>query len=598
MNIPPLLPPPLLPPRVATPPPLPPGARVRQKKPVSPGRRWARRLVWATLAGVLTLRWFNPPDPNFTWRKLLQNDPPIQDARRFNRPPARVRPAQKPIPADLWRLEIEIAPADVNKLRSYQWNRSRRDDGVTDRPEVLATVREGTNIYHDVALHPKGSMGSFRSFDDKPALTLNFSKHVRGQNFHGLAKISLNNSVQDGTYVSEALCRELFVAAGVPVPQATHATAVINGRDLGVFVVLEGWGKPFLRKHFSNVDGNLYEGAFAGDVDQKLSVNSGDQPEDHSDLDRLLRAIRDRDRSGLWTRLTQVLDVDRFATMLALEVLTCHWDGYSLNRNNYRIFHDRTTDRLVFLPHGMDQLFGSRGRMSTSSSILPPMRGIVSRAFMATPEGRKLYLEHLMALRTNLFVEEKLVTRAHQIAGKIRPTLEAYGSDFAAMHTHEVNDLCARIAERCRSVAEQVESLPQETRFDAQGHSQISGWKPRGNRSDERFQRVEEGGRTWLRIRGGGATSGSWRAQVVLQPGEYLFEGIGEIQGADPQGGIRLRLSGIQPEWARPPAGREIPLQFQFEVTDPMSTIELICELGGATGTAAFDEGSLRLTRQ
>lgn len=66
-----------------------------------------------------------------------------------------------------------------------------------ERPEVRVTVREGGETYTDVALHPKGAAGSFRAFDDKPAMTLNFSKHKKGRTFHGYAKISLNNSVQD-----------------------------------------------------------------------------------------------------------------------------------------------------------------------------------------------------------------------------------------------------------------------------------------------------------------------------------------------------------------------------------------------------------------
>lgn len=532
------------------------------------------------------------------WRQLFQGDQPRQarEFRRFNRGPTRVQPAQFPVPADFWRFEIEIAERDANILRSYHWNRWNRNDAPQERPEVLATVREGTNVYRKVAVHLKGSAGSFRSFDDKPALTLNFSKHQSGQNFHGFTKISLNNSVQDPTYVSEEVCRELCVAAGVPVPAATHATALVNGRDLGLFVVVEGWGKPFLRKYFKDVSGNLYEGNFVADINRNLAVNSGDHADDRSALDRLLKVIHNTDSPQLWAQLNQVLDVDRYASLLALEVLTCHWDGYSINRNNYRIFHDRTTDRLVFLPHGMDQMFGSHGRMPTGSSILPPMQGAVSKAFLRTREGHALYLQRLAMLHTNLVVEEKVIARVQQLAQQIRPTLAAYGSDLAAMHNAEVDDFCRRITERCRSVTEQLTLQPQETRFDAEGHSHIADWKP--SRMDNRFQRVEDKGRTELRIRGGGATSGSWRSVVVLQPGEYLFEGIGEVTDADPRGGIRLRISGKQPQWVLPKDGESTVLRFEFPVELPMSNIELVCELGGPTGEAIFDAGSLRLTRR
>src|SRR5262249_6524698 len=143
-----------------------------------------------------------------------------------------------------------------------------------------------------VAVHLKGAAGSFRPVDDLPAMTLNFDKFVPGQNFHGLHKISLNNSVQDPSYLSEKVCRELFEAAGVPVPRAGHSLVRLNGRDLGLYVLLEGANKQFLKRYFSNASGNLYDGGFVHDVDPSLTVNSGDHPADRSALIALIRATQ------------------------------------------------------------------------------------------------------------------------------------------------------------------------------------------------------------------------------------------------------------------------------------------------------------------
>jgi hypothetical protein len=78
-----------------------------------------------------------------------------------------------------------------------------------ERIDVHVTVREGEQVYQDVALHLKGSY-SFREIDDKPSLTLNFDKFVQGRTFHGMSKIHLNNSAQDASGLSEtlALCRQ------------------------------------------------------------------------------------------------------------------------------------------------------------------------------------------------------------------------------------------------------------------------------------------------------------------------------------------------------------------------------------------------------
>src|ERR1051325_10988626 len=132
------------------------------------------------------------------------------------------------------RLQIEIPPEGVAVLQRYQqvWRQAR-----PERVDAHATVREGTAVYSNVATHLKGSF-SFQPFDAKPSLTLNLDKFAPGQRFHGLSKIHLNNSIQDYSYLCEQLARELFEDLGVPSPRAGHALVEINGRNLGMFVLI------------------------------------------------------------------------------------------------------------------------------------------------------------------------------------------------------------------------------------------------------------------------------------------------------------------------------------------------------------------------
>src|SRR5262249_49707423 len=66
-------------------------------------------------------------------------------------------------------------------------------------------------------------------------------------------------------------------------------------------------------------------------------------------------------------KLEKLVDVDRFLTLAALEVMTCHWDGYAMHANNYRVYHDPDSGKITIFPHGMDQMFGNTG-----GSIDPP----------------------------------------------------------------------------------------------------------------------------------------------------------------------------------------------------------------------------------
>lgn len=552
-------------------------------------------LLWVALAAMATLRFLFPP------ARIERPDRDFMGGGgrgRWNRGDVEIRAAKRPVPADLWRIQIEIKPADADKLRAYWWDGWH--GAQRDRPEVPATVREGDTVYTNVAIHLKGSAGSFQHFDQRPALTLNFSKNAKGQNFHGYTKISLNNSRQDPSRISEIVCRELFDAAGVPVPRADHATVILNGRDLGLYVLTEGWGKPFLKRYYKNVAGNLYDGGFVQDINGNMGVNSGDNQEDRSDLRRLTAAANEPDRNKRWERLKEVLDVDRFATFLALEVMTCHWDGYALNRNNYRLFHDLESDKMIFMPHGMDQMFGW-GRSSPNASIDPGMEGLVARAFVGTTNGHRLFRERIATLRTNLFDAQRLTNRVMELNRRIRPTLEAYGEDWAQAQDMAALELCRRIEERAQSITEQLSFPKEPLQFDPEGAVRLSGWKPRVTTQERRpiaFDRAELDGSGTLHItmaRGGGA--GSWRTRVLLDPGHYRIEGRARTSGVQGAGGVCLRISGSRNQ-SRASDDEWRTFAFDFEVSEPMSEVELVCELEARRGEAWFDETSLRLVRK
>lgn len=467
------------------------------------------------------------------------------------------------------------------------------------RIDVKATVREGATVYTDVAVHLKGSF-TFQPIDARPSLTLNFDKFTKGQRFHGLTKLHLNNTVQDPSFLSEAFARDLFNAIGVPTPRAGHAIVTLNRRRLGLYVLLEGANKAFLGRHFESTAGNLYDGGSGGEITSSLEVDSGDNREDRSELVELAQAAEEQDPTKRWTRLEQLLDVDEFLSFIAGEVLLVHWDGYSTGApNNYRIFHDVSRGKVVFIPHGLDQLLGSG---PSAQKLTPHFTGVVARALVSTPEGRRRYLQRIEELAAREFSRAALVERVEQLAKSLRAALSG-NSDLLNKLDGGADYLKSSVAGRADVIGRLLKERARPVTFDASNQSTLTGWRFKtSNTRPASGRKTASEGREILQVQARGPqTTGSWRTEVLLESGRYEFSGLARTEGlaGNPfrnTDGVLLQVSG---EKSPNPstAAKWTTLHYEFEVHG-IEDVELVCEFRGNSGAGFFDPATMRLARK
>lgn len=314
---------------------------------------------------------------------------------------------------------------------------------------VPAEVEHAGKIYPNVGFHLKGAR-TFQPLDRKPSMTLKFNEYMPGQSFFGLRKILLNNAFEEWTFVQEYLGQELFRAVGTPAARVNYARVRLNGRDLGLYVLVEGITKDFLGRHFGVAKGNLYEGV-EEDIDGELEQDYGKRSR-REDLAPLVRAVRERDRTKRFQEMQRCLNVDQFLGYVALEMLINVWDGYSLRCNNYRIYCDHTTGRVTFIPHGLDNYF-----VQSDAPLLPQMRGMVSAALLDTPEGRSRYLQKCREIYATVLQKDRLHQRVDQLAAVARPALEELGQ--ARKHASALNTYHKRIDRRLEFLASELEAL-------------------------------------------------------------------------------------------------------------------------------------------
>ena len=470
---------------------------------------------------------------------------------------------------------------------------SRRAPAGEERPEADATVLEGGREYPNVRVHLKG-FSSFQPISAQPSFTLHFDKN---QTFHGLTKISLNNSAQDRTHLNEALSRHVFAAAGVPVPRATFAFVTLNGRALGLYVLTEGFDKPFLERYFARADGNLYEGGLLQDITAGLQRVTGKNPRSDEAVERLIRAAGEPDPQERFRALSAVLDLDRFLSMLAVETMLTHSDSYSMNRNNYRLYHDPASGKIVFMPHGMDRILG-RHRSALDLSIVPPRLGLVARALLSTAEGRRRYVDRVAALFEGVFRPDALCRRVRELDGITGS--ESYAAEVCARITRRASELEFQLRDRAALV-----EVPPTPAFDAEGLARVAGWRPapKLGQPPASLRLVSRDGVEVLHLQTTASSRGTLlQTRLSLPTGRYRIAGrvavAGEEASSDstplPVSLVRVAASRFAYE-RRSLGSGDIDVTFQVSDSVSPEEIELTLEVPDGISETWIDASSLTL---
>jgi hypothetical protein len=347
--------------------------------------------------------------------------------------------------------------------------------------------------------------------------------------------------------------------------------------------------------------GNLYDGGFCQDIDKRLNPNAHGQKNDRADLKQLHVAVTETDLAERWRKTEELVDINEFVSFVAMELMMAHWDGYALNRNNYRISFDPTTKKASFFGHGMDQIFGD-----ANASILDQPGAMVATAVMKRPEWRTLYRKRIKEFLP-LFDGDRLVRKIRDVEDRLHPILEAMNGDEARAHEHSVRDLANRIQAREKSLREQV-SLPEPKPLVFRKNTPllIANWRPASESDDARLKEEKVAGDRVYMIECGksGRCIASWRRNVLLEKGKYRFTATVSIrdvaplteEGA-PGASAGLRISGANRD--NPLAGSASlkALEFEFEVAEEMRDVELVAELRASKGRATFQVNSMKLTR-
>jgi spore coat protein CotH len=319
-------------------------------------------------------------------------------------------------PAHVVQVELEMDDSDWDALRSQsrsfytEFTGDCRDQPFSGPYSYFpADISIDGESLENIGIRKKGFIGSQST--EKPSLKINLDEYVPGVELFGTDNVTLNNQVQDPSQIRQCIAYALFADAGIPAPRCNFAHVWMNGQDLGIYAHVEPVKRSFLRDHFGNDDGDLYEGTlsdfregFTGTFDPKNSDTDGTM----ATVEALSEAM-ESPASGL-DELAPYADTDAFLDFWAMETITGHWDGYSGNLNNFYIYDPPGEAGFQFIPWGLDDTLdhGTTGEPPFTTAVLP-------NRLLSSEDGSSLFEERVSQLFEEIWDEDKLLDEVSRI---------------------------------------------------------------------------------------------------------------------------------------------------------------------------------------
>lgn len=277
----------------------------------------------------------------------------------------------------------------------------------------------------EIGIRKKGFLGSLNT--EKPSLKIDLEEFVNDndQEIAELEKLTFNNANQDPSLVRTCITYQLFTAAGLPAPRCNFAHVTVNGEDAGIYVQIESINKDFVKAHFSDDSGNLYEGTLSDLRPEFLGTFEKETNKDDpsfADLEALATALT-VDDTQLIAALDPIVDLEQFFTFWAMEVLTNHWDGYTNNTNNFYMYNDPSIGKFVFIVSGPDGALLDSNPFPAGPN--PPISvfasGLLAHRLYLHPEGQARFLTRLNELLVSVWDEAALGAELDRMEALLAP---------------------------------------------------------------------------------------------------------------------------------------------------------------------------------
>lgn len=135
-------------------------------------------------------------------------------------------------------------------------------DNCTDEKYRACAVTIDGEAQGTVGIRAKGntSLSSMAQYDnDRYSFKIEFDHYQKKKTYRGLDKLSLNNIIQDATYMKDYWSYTFMNQMSLASPLCSYTEIYVNGEYWGLYLAVEGVEEAFLERNYGEDYGELYK---------------------------------------------------------------------------------------------------------------------------------------------------------------------------------------------------------------------------------------------------------------------------------------------------------------------------------------------------
>lgn len=217
--------------------------------------------------------------------------------------------------------------------------------------------------FDSVAIRTKGasSLDDVTNMkSDRYSFTLKLDKYRKGQKYHGMTKLLLNNNIWDATQMKDAIVYDMCRHIGLPASLTNYACVTLNGKLHGYYLMVEAVDKHFCQRNYPGEKTSIYKPyhnlAYTGeDIKQYAEIsNFAKVRGGEASMLHVVAALKSVDEGK---DIEAHVDIESVMKYMALQTMVVNFDCMT-GKNTQNYYLREANDKISLIPWDYNLAWG------------------------------------------------------------------------------------------------------------------------------------------------------------------------------------------------------------------------------------------------